>query len=124
MRTASAFARYRAGSTPRNGASASEINRREPKPVDTSKNSKNHPERRPAAASCLAVQCDQISTLNENLLGSYSEHSCAYWHPNGSAKLSAKEKTGVSHERQHPPGPSKKVRTALGRQISSTGCYR
>jgi hypothetical protein len=35
-----------------------------------------------------------------------------------------KKKTGVSHERQHPPGPSKKVRTALGRQISSTGCYR
>jgi hypothetical protein len=34
-----------------------------------------------------------------------------------------KKKTGVSHERQHPPGPSKKVRTALGRQISSTGCY-
>src|SRR5277367_6079648 len=91
MRTASAFARYRAGSTPRNGASASEINRREPKPVDTSKNSKNHPERRPPA-SCFAVQCDQISTLNENLLGSYSEHSCAHWHPHGSAKLSAKAK--------------------------------
>jgi hypothetical protein len=76
------------------------------------------------AASCFAARCDQIPTLNENQLGSYSEHSCAYWHPHGSAKLSAKEKKGVSHERQHPPGASTKVRTALGRQISSTGSHR
>src|ERR1700722_2803658 len=76
------------------------------------------------AASCFAARCDQIPTLNENQLGSYSEHSCAYWHPHGSAELSAKEKKGVSHERQHPPGASTKVRTALGRQISSTGSHR
>jgi hypothetical protein len=35
--------------------------------------------------------CDQIPTLTENLLGSYSGHLCAYWHPHGSGKLLAKE---------------------------------
>jgi hypothetical protein len=32
-----------------------------------------------------------------------------------------RKKTGVAYERHHPPGASKKVRTALGGQIPSTG---
>jgi hypothetical protein len=35
----------------------------------------------------LFVWCDQISTLAKKQLGSYSEHSCAYWHPHGSGKV-------------------------------------
>jgi hypothetical protein len=35
--------------------------------------------------------CDQIPTLAKNLLGPYSGHLCAYWHPHDSGKLLANE---------------------------------
>jgi hypothetical protein len=53
--------------------------------------------------------------------GSYSEHTCAHSRPHDSRKLLVIEglellKTRSCYE-YHPPGLSKKVRTAMGRQI-------
>jgi hypothetical protein len=53
--------------------------------------------------------------------GSYSEHTCAHSRPHDPRKLLVTEgldllKTRSCYE-YHPPGLSKKVRTAMGRQI-------
>src|SRR5229473_2455449 len=53
--------------------------------------------------------------------GSYSEHTCAHSRPHDPRKLLVIEglellKTRSCYE-YHPPGVSKKVRTAMGRQI-------
>ena len=69
--------------------------------------------------------CDQIPTPAENQLCPYSEHTCAHRHAHGSRKLLVIEgvkspQTRSCHE-YHPPGLSKKVRAAVGRQICATG---
>src|SRR5258706_9766177 len=69
--------------------------------------------------------CDKIPTRAENQLYPYSEHSCAHRHSHDSGKLLVIEgvespKTRSCYE--YPPlGRSKKVRTAVGRQICAAG---
>ena len=68
----------------------------------------------------LPAWCDQIPTPAENQLYPYSGHSGAHRHPHDSGKLfiEGHQITGNrSCYEYHPPGPSKKVRTAVGRSI-------
>ena len=68
----------------------------------------------------LPAWCDQIPTPAENQLYPYSGHSCAHRHPHDFGKLFI-EGRQITENRScyeyHPPGPSKTVRTAVGRSI-------
>ncbi|UPJ48746.1 hypothetical protein IVB30_37990 [Bradyrhizobium sp. 200] len=68
----------------------------------------------------LLAWCDQIPTPAENQLYPYSGHSCAHRHPHDFRKLFI-EGRQIAENRScyeyHPPGPSKMVRTAVGRSI-------
>jgi hypothetical protein len=95
---------------------------RQPLPVALS-HSSAPAHRRPRCFSCGAVLpawCDRIPTPAENQLYPYSGHSCAHRHPHGFGKLFI-EGRQITENRScyeyHPPGPSKTVRTAVGRSI-------
>jgi hypothetical protein len=68
----------------------------------------------------MPAWCDQIPTPGENQLHPYSGHSCAHCRPHGFGKLFI-ERRQITESRScyeyHPPGPSKTVRTAVGRSI-------
>jgi hypothetical protein len=64
--------------------------------------------------------CDQIPTPAENQLNPYSGHSCAHRHPHDFGKLFIEGRQIIENRSRyeyHPPGPSKAVRTAVGRSI-------
>jgi hypothetical protein len=75
---------------------------------------------RASRGAVLPAWCDQIPTPVENQLYPYSGHSCAHRHPHGFGKLFI-EGRQITETRScyeyHPLGPSKAVRTAVGRSI-------